>query len=329
LTLIEVDIPQKLQPLELLVKNVAVAQNPVDAKQVDYDLNIGELPWTNGGDTSGSIVAVGDKVESFKPGDRVASFLTRATPRHGAYQEYSIGIALRTFHIPADLSHEDASTIPLAGFTAASGIFNAGKVPIPPPGAHLPLPYNDEPPILVWGGSSSVGAYGIQFARLGGYRVISTASPSNFDYVKSLGAEAVFDYHDGEKAVEEIRTATGNKLRYVFDATSEHGSTALSARAIGTEGGVIGVVLGATDTAGRTDVQIVNAGAAVLANNADLTRETVRFISEALQQKAFLPNQVEIIPKGLLGVDEGWRRQRAGQISGVKLVYRIADTPGL
>lgn len=172
---------------------------------------------------------------------QVAAFLSRKTARHGAYQEYTIASAPQTFHvsrydgfsplvpapqpltlpphlqIPPYLTHEEASTIPLAYSTAVGGIFGDLHVPIPPRGASLPLPLNAETPILVWGGASSVGAYAIQLAKLSGYRVITTAGPANFDYVKSLGADIVIDYKDGEKAVEEIKKASGGKLRLVVE----------------------------------------------------------------------------------------------------------------
>jgi len=49
---------------------------------------------------------------------------------------------------------------------------------------------------LVWAGSTGVGMYAIKLASLLGYRVVTTASPHNFELVKSLGASAVFDYKD-------------------------------------------------------------------------------------------------------------------------------------
>ena len=49
---------------------------------------------------------------------------------------------------------------------------------------------------LVWAGSTGVGMYAIKLASLLGYRVVTTASPHNFELVKSLGASEVFDYKD-------------------------------------------------------------------------------------------------------------------------------------
>jgi len=47
--------------------------------------------------------------------------------------------------------------------------------------------------LFIYGGSSSVGQYAIQLAKLSGYKVITTASKRNHELVKSLGADLAFD----------------------------------------------------------------------------------------------------------------------------------------
>jgi hypothetical protein len=79
-----------------------------------------------------------------------------------------------------------------------------------------------------------MGVYGIQFAKLSGLTVIATASPHNFDYVKSLGAEAVFDYRSPTVAAD-IRAYTKNKLRYAWDCVGGPDATALVAGALSDE----------------------------------------------------------------------------------------------
>lgn len=115
------------------------------------------------------------------------------------------------------MSFEESSAIPLGFATAVGGLFGDLAVKVPSAGSKLPLPNNGLPPILVWGGSSSVGGYTIQLAHLAGFKVVATASPAHFDYVRSLGADVVVNYRDGDKAVEEIITATGGKLSLVFE----------------------------------------------------------------------------------------------------------------
>lgn len=90
LKIVEFPVPD-LEPLELLLENVAVAQNPVDWKQVAWDFWLPDMyvedgrwlrsasgaharsPWTNGCDVAGTVVKVGSGITKFKVGDRVSS----------------------------------------------------------------------------------------------------------------------------------------------------------------------------------------------------------------------------------------------------------------
>jgi NADPH:quinone reductase-like Zn-dependent oxidoreductase len=108
--------------------------------------------------------------------------------------------------IPDELSFEHAAVLPLALSTAATGLFQQDHLA-------LPLPTIDPPDrkqtVLVWGASTSVGSNAVQLARCAGYRVLATASPRNFDYVRSLGAATAVDYH-GRGAVDELVDALGD-----------------------------------------------------------------------------------------------------------------------
>ena len=70
--------------------------------------------------------------------------------------------------------------------------------------------------------------------RRSGLTVITTASPKNFDLVRSRGADVVFDYHDPECA-ERIRTFTNNNLRYVLDTISQESSYKICAAAMSSD----------------------------------------------------------------------------------------------
>ena len=77
---------------------------------------------------------------------------------------------------------------------------------------------------LVWAGSTGVGMYAIKLASLLGYRVVTTASPHNFELVKSLGALAVFDYKDpnvSTKIQEWIKDQDIGPLTKSLDTISE------------------------------------------------------------------------------------------------------------
>lgn len=200
---------------EVLIRVRAVAINPVDGiPGIAYRLI---LPWLTypaviGGDIAGEVVEVGDNVTRLKPGDRVIGLalgLERSRNRaaEGAFQKYSVLMAHMVSTIPDQLAFEEAAVLPLALATAATGLFQEDHLALALPTV---APPDREATVLVWGGSSSVGSNAIQLARNAGYRVITTCSPHNFGYVRSLGADTAIDYH-GDTAVDEIVEEIGSQ----------------------------------------------------------------------------------------------------------------------
>ena len=100
---------------------------------------------------------------------------------NGSYAEYSIAPANTLAPKPKTLSFDEAAAIPVGATTAWQGIFDHGHLQ---PGQR----------VLILGGAGGVGLFAVQFARWKGAHVISTASTSNVDFVRSLGAETVIDY---------------------------------------------------------------------------------------------------------------------------------------
>jgi NADPH:quinone reductase-like Zn-dependent oxidoreductase len=99
------------------------------------------VPGINqGDDISGIVYSVGSSVKSFRPGDRVASFHEMLSP-HGSFAEYAVGLDTSTFHLPDHVSFEEGVTIPLAGMTAALGLYQRLGLPLPwlPSQEKLPL----------------------------------------------------------------------------------------------------------------------------------------------------------------------------------------------
>jgi NADPH:quinone reductase-like Zn-dependent oxidoreductase len=199
---------------EVVVRVRAVAVNPIDAiPGIAYRF---VLPWLSfpaviGWDVAGEIVEVGENVTRLTPGDRVLGMAagperSRNRAAEGAFQIYSVLMAHMVSQIPDDLTFEQAAVLPLALSTAATGLFQPDHLALAPPRLNAP---DSGQTVLVWGGSSSVGSNAIQLARCAGYRVITTASPHNVDYVRSLGADASIDYNT-RTAVDEVVTAIGD-----------------------------------------------------------------------------------------------------------------------
>jgi NADPH:quinone reductase-like Zn-dependent oxidoreductase len=203
---------------EILVKNHAVAINPVDGSiqtAAWWPLN---YPAMLGQDIAGEVVEVGAQVTRFKPGDRVighAIGMTSKRNEDNAFQAYTILHTNMASQIPDEISYESAVVLPLGLSTAACGLFQDD---------FLKLQYPTEPrsqptgkTLLVWGGASSVGSNAIQLATAAGYEVYTTASPKNFEYVKSLGATKVFDYKSPTVVEELVDALKGKPLAGAID----------------------------------------------------------------------------------------------------------------
>jgi NADPH:quinone reductase-like Zn-dependent oxidoreductase len=191
-------------PGQMVVKTGAMAMNPVDFGMQ----HVGRLAFTwircpaiVGNDVAGEVVEVGaggTASSLFKVGDRVLGLAAGGDPdvhdsSEGGFQEYAVLRDNLTSRIPDSMSYEQACVIPVGLSTAACGLFQKDFL-------GLQHPRLDAEPtgetLLVWGGSTSVGSNAVQLATAAGYDVIATASPSNFDYVRGLGASHVLDYHD-------------------------------------------------------------------------------------------------------------------------------------
>jgi NADPH:quinone reductase-like Zn-dependent oxidoreductase len=103
------------------------------------------------------------------------------------------------------------------------GLYRDLKLPPPTDPAKEPFP------IFIYGGSTAMGVAAITFAKLSGATVIATASPANFDYVKSYGADHVVDYNS-ETIVDDVRALTDGKLQLIYDCSPSNASGALCAK---------------------------------------------------------------------------------------------------
>jgi NADPH:quinone reductase-like Zn-dependent oxidoreductase len=117
-------IPEENQ---ILVKNHAIAINPVDGK-IQYDTLFPlKYPTILGQDVAGEVVAVGPHVTRFKQGDRVigiASGFHTKRDEEKAFQEYTILRTNMSCEIPDTMLFEKAVVLPLGISTASSALFN-------------------------------------------------------------------------------------------------------------------------------------------------------------------------------------------------------------
>ncbi|RDX47060.1 GroES-like protein [Lentinus brumalis] len=220
---------------DVLVKTVAVSQNPTDFKHIDYRL--GKVGSVLGCDYSGIVVKVGKSVhDGPKVGDHVAgSAHGAAYIDEGAFAEYVKAPAELVWVVPENtFSHEQAAAYGVAFWTAVQAFYAPGRLGLVEPPAKVTTPEW----VLVYGGSSAVGLCAIQLARLSGYKVVTTASPRNHELLKSLGADVTIDYRDPE-VVSKIKQATGDSLKYAAEMIGDLESHRIAIEAIRPSGGKV------------------------------------------------------------------------------------------
>ncbi|RHZ53112.1 zinc-binding alcohol dehydrogenase family protein [Aspergillus thermomutatus] len=324
----------KLRDDYMLIKNVSVAVNPTDWKHIDYLAPPGVLV---GCDYAGIVEEVGKDVKKpFKKGDRVCGFAhgsNAVQPEDGTFAEYILVKGDVQIHIPDNLSFQEAATLGVGITTVGQSLYQSLKLSWPTE------PIKDAQPLLIYGGSTATGTLAIQFAKLSGYRVLTTCSPRNFELVKSLGADEVYDYND-PNAAAEIRKATDNKLKYVLDTISLESSAKFCDEALSTEGGeytallIVGIERENVNdrwTLGYSAVgEKFKFGEMEFPAKPEDFEFACKFWSVAeklLAEGKIKVHRPKVCPDGLKGVLSGLQLMREGKVSGEKLVYNIAETP--
>lgn len=164
-------------PGEVRVRVRVAGLNPMDwiiAAQPEVAARFGiTVPSGFGSDFAGVVDEVSDGAVGFAVGDRVyGSALARAV---ADFVILTPGEAF--FRTPDGISDDVASTLSVAGLTAAAAL----AVIDPRPGDT----------VLIGGAAGGVGVFAVQLARLAGATVIGTASPGTFAFLRQLGATPV------------------------------------------------------------------------------------------------------------------------------------------
>ncbi|KAK6614862.1 zinc-binding oxidoreductase [Botrytis cinerea] len=209
---------------EVLIKAAAVAVNPIDFKNQDDGTYSNLYPFILGRNTAGTVEDVGKGVTKFYKGQRVMAHLH--SPKTGnyansAFQLYSLASERFTAAIPDSVSFESSVVLPLSISTAAAGLYLPEFLNLPLPSTE---PRGSSSVLLVWGGASSVGSTAIQLASASGLTVVATASSTNHEYVRSLGASVAFDYRSPTLIADLLRQLKGTKLVGIYDAIGEEQS---------------------------------------------------------------------------------------------------------
>lgn len=177
------EVPEPtLQDDDVLIEIHAASVNVLDSKIRSGEFKLilpYSLPLILGNDVAGTVVRVGPRVSRFKPGDEV--YARPDQDRIGTFAEFisvkEASLALK----PANLTMEEAASIPLVALTAWQVLVETAKL-------------KKGQKVLIHAGSGGVGTIAIQLAKHFGAFVATTTSTSNVDWVKELGADVVIDY---------------------------------------------------------------------------------------------------------------------------------------
>ncbi|MGN7705423.1 zinc-binding dehydrogenase [Chryseobacterium sp. JV274] len=196
---------------QVLVKVRATSVNPLDyqVRRGDYASQF-ELPITTGHDIAGDVVAVGEAVTKWQPGDKVYYSPRFGGP--GSYAEYHVTDESSLSGMPDNISYEEAAAIPLIGGTVWEMLVVRAQI-------------KKGDRILILGGAGGVGSLAIQVAKSLGAYVYTTGQSILHEKLQYLGADVVIDHHK-ENWVEEIQSYTqGKGVDVIIDTV---GGTTLS-----------------------------------------------------------------------------------------------------
>ena len=155
-----------------------------------------DLPFTPGMEGAGDVVAVGDGVAGFKPGDKVI------VSRLGCFADEIVVPAQMVYLLPAPFDYAQGAGFPAAYLTAYVALVRRGQL------------QRDET-LLVHGAAGGVGLAAVDVGKLLGARVIATASSAEKRaFLASYGADRVLPPSGFREAVKELTGGRGADVIY-------------------------------------------------------------------------------------------------------------------
>jgi len=186
---------------EVLVKVAAAGINKPDVMQRQ-----GMYPAPKGAtdipglEVAGVIVAIGEDVTFWKPGDEVCALVSG-----GGYAEYCLAPAVQCLVVPKGLDMIQAAALPETLFTVWANIVDR---------AHL----QKGETLLIHGGSSGIGTTAIQIGCLLGARIFVTAgSPKKCAVCEELGAEIAINYNKKDFVDVLMKVTNGKGVNVILD----------------------------------------------------------------------------------------------------------------
>lgn len=247
-------------PGELLVSTAATGVNFIETYQRSGVYTV-QFPFTPGREGSGTVLEVGDGVEAFSAGDRIATSEARAT-----YAEQFLVAADRVVRLPDSIDLVQAAALPLQGLTAH---YLATSAATPQPGDT----------VLVHAGAGGVGLLLTQILVARGVRVLTTASNNEKrELSRAAGASKSFGYEGFAERTRELTDGVG--VAVVYDGVGKD-TFDDSLRALGIRGSCV-LFGGASGQVPPFDLQRLNAGGSL-----SITRPTLDHFLRTSEERAW------------------------------------------
>ncbi len=202
LALVDLPIPEP-KANEALVQIKAAGVNFIDVyfREGRYPA---PLPFVDGQEAAGIVVAVGPDVTTVRLGERVAY-----VGALGSYAEYAVAPASLLVKIPEQLDFEQAAAAMLQGMTAHYL-------------SHSTYPVKQGDTVLIHAAAGGVGLLLVQMAKMRGARVIATVgSEAKAELARGAGADDLIIYTQQDFEIETRRLTDGRGVHVVYDGVGK------------------------------------------------------------------------------------------------------------
>ena len=220
--------------------------------------------------------------------------------------------------------------------TAAIGLYRVLGLPQPW------TPAKEPTPLIIYGGSSAVGAFAIKLAQLSNIHpiiaVAGRASPFVSSLLESGKGDAVVDYRKGN-VVESLQEALKDagvtaSVHYAFDAISEPGCSEALLKVLestGTLAYVLPLKDGVLESAPEVKSGLVISGEpwelmGPSPGARDFGYMMMRFFSRGLDNGTLKGHPYEVVPGGLNSLQKVLEDLKAGKQSGLKYLLKVGET---
>ncbi len=154
-------------------------------------------PGRVGRDVAGQVVAVGEKVTQFKPGDAVFGWCEGACAQYACAPESSL------IFKADNVTFEQAASLPVAALSSLQGLRDKGRL-------------RAGQKVLINGAAGGMGTFAVQIAKSFGADVTGVCSTRNLGMVRSIGADYVIDY------TQEDFTKSAKLYDLILDCVGNH-----------------------------------------------------------------------------------------------------------